>query len=160
MSLDLRLRAREETDHEFILGLTERELVPILEKAWNFTWDKGHAQKFLLDMATIGETRVASLQDEPVGYVWYRVMRRPGLRLRSRRLLWLNYLVLDRKAQNRGLGKRIMQIAKRRRGLAVCKRRAMGAAGEFRALEFYRRLGYRQVREEQGNLRMRKAVVR
>ena len=140
--------------------MTERELVPVLEKAWNFSWDKGHAQKFLLDMMTLGETWVAFLRDEPVGYVWYRVMRRRGF-LRSRRLLWLNYLVLDQAAQNQGLGRRIMEHCEAEaRGQGCSSIELWVQPGNARALGFYQKLGYRRVREEKGNLRLRKAVTR
>ena len=57
----LTIRPRQDDDDEFILRVTEQELVPTLERAWRFRWDAGHARKFMIDLHTIGETLIAAL---------------------------------------------------------------------------------------------------
>lgn len=56
----IRLRPRTDEDNAFIQSVTERELVPTLEQAWKFTWDDGHARKFMLDLLTTGDTLIIS----------------------------------------------------------------------------------------------------
>lgn len=154
----MRLRTRTEADDELILELTERELVPVLERAWRFSWDANHGRKFLLDLATGGQCVVAVDEaDRPLGYASYLLQegRRLLLPVRS---LWLKYLVVDRNHRGRGIGRRLLEHCEGFARRARCRTVALWVQDGNPALGFYERAGYRLLGREGANLMMSKRV--
>lgn len=169
----LYVRPRTEADNEFIQRITEQELVPTLERAWQFKWDRGHARKFMLDLLTIGRTLVATLpEDAPsdrgdkivapeerrAAYVWY-VIRPRQWRPFPQRIFWINYLVVAAEFQGRGLGARIVEHCIEAARDAGCTSMELWVQTENTAARrFYEGLKFIPLQAAHGNVHMRKRL--
>lgn len=174
-------RPRADEDNDFIERITRQELVPTLERAWQFTWDDGHARKFMLDLLTVGETLIVSRHEstdfdtgtvhlsdissreahatseqkgEPIGYVWFILQPKRRLFF-APSVFWINYLVVKHTFQGQGIGTQIMALCADRARRAGCGRMELWVQNDnVRAFNFYKRLGFKARRPVGGNIPM------
>lgn len=152
------LRPRTDEDNDFIESVTREELVPVLEQAWRFAWDGGHARKFMLDLLTVGETMIVKDGEKPVGYVWYVVQPRRRWLL-SRPVFWINYLVISGEFQRRGIGARVIDECAGRARAAGCRTMELWVqVVNEGARKFYEGAGFTSLARDGDNIPMRRRV--